>query len=162
MPKIIYYSRSFTWYLQNPRVHVSRIQKRVSKLVNFEVQKVQKPELFDFTDTCPWSGHVMPSFCHTPHLWAIFLSNIMLLGPCVVLMASSGLLREHLVNAESFDSFWHFSLNTSYSYVASCMPIPYFCLSKSPIHLCLSLGNSSLLWKNWENAVFAFDSNFFT
>ena len=71
------------WYLQNPHVHVSRGQKRVSKLANFKIQKVQKLELFDFTDTCPWSGDVMPSFCHTPYLWAIFLTNIMLLGPCV-------------------------------------------------------------------------------
>ena len=69
-------SRAFMWYLQNPRVHMSRVQKHVSKLVNFKVQKVQKPELFDFTDTCPWSGDVMPSFCHTPYLWAIFLTNI--------------------------------------------------------------------------------------
>ena len=65
-----------------PTWHVSRVQKRVSKFVNFKVQKVQKPELFDFTDTCPWLRDVMLSFCHTPHLWAIFLSNIMLLGTC--------------------------------------------------------------------------------
>ena len=28
--------------------HVSRVHKRVLKLVNFEVQKVQKPEFFSF------------------------------------------------------------------------------------------------------------------
>ena len=65
-----------------PTWHVSRVQKRVSKFVNFKVQKVQKLDLCDFTDTWPWSGDVMPSFCNTPHLWAIFLSNIMLVGPC--------------------------------------------------------------------------------
>ena len=81
------------WYLQNPCVHVSRVQKRVSKIVNFKVQKVQKPELFDFTDTCPWSGDVMPSFCHTPYLWAIFLTNIMLLGLSISFHLNSGRRR---------------------------------------------------------------------
>ena len=42
------------------------------KLVNFIVKNFRKTELFDFADTCPWSGDVMPSFCPTQHLWAIF------------------------------------------------------------------------------------------
>ena len=42
----------------NP-VIIPRVHKRVLKLVNFEVQKVQKPELFDLVDTSPWlrDGH---------------------------------------------------------------------------------------------------------
>ena len=36
----------YTW-------HVPRVHKHVLKLVNFEVQKVQKPELFDLAATFP-------------------------------------------------------------------------------------------------------------
>ena len=36
----------YTW-------HVQRVHKRVLKLVNFEVQKVQKPDLFDLAATSP-------------------------------------------------------------------------------------------------------------
>ena len=36
----------YTW-------HVSRVHKRVLKLDNFEVQKVQKPDLFDLAATSP-------------------------------------------------------------------------------------------------------------
>ena len=61
MPKSIYYSRAITWYLQNPRVHVSRVQKRVSKLVNFKVQKVQKPDLFYLMNNFPRShDNILP------------------------------------------------------------------------------------------------------
>ena len=40
-------------------LHVSHVQKRVLKLVNFKDQKVQKPDLFDLADTFPWlrDGH---------------------------------------------------------------------------------------------------------
>ena len=41
MPNIIYYSRAIH------RWHVSHVHKHVLKLVNFEVQKVQKPDMFD-------------------------------------------------------------------------------------------------------------------
>ena len=58
---IIYYSRAIHRCPQNTRGmwHVARVHKRVLKLVNFEVQKVQKPELFDLVDTSPWlrDGH---------------------------------------------------------------------------------------------------------
>ena len=46
MPNILYYSRpihrcpEYTW-------HMSRVHIRVLKLVNFEVQKVQKPDVCD-------------------------------------------------------------------------------------------------------------------
>ena len=36
------------------RLHVSHVQKRVLKLVNFKVQKVQKTDLFDLADTSSW------------------------------------------------------------------------------------------------------------
>ena len=89
MPKIIYYSRAFTWYLQNPRdtCHVSRnVSQRLSTL---KVQKVQKPELFDLTENCFCSCDARGLICHIPHLCAIFQSNNVGLGPCVVIFAQS-------------------------------------------------------------------------
>ena len=56
----------------NP-VIIPRVHKRVLKLVNFEVQKVQKPELFDLVDTSPW---LTIGTCVTPHR-ANFLSKEM-------------------------------------------------------------------------------------
>ena len=47
MPKIIYYLQAYHMMLSEYTWHVSRVHKRVLKLVNFEVQKVQKPHVFD-------------------------------------------------------------------------------------------------------------------
>ena len=60
----------YTW-------HVPRVHKRVLKLVNFEVQKVQKPELFDLVDTSPWlrGGHW--PLGHVSHSGANFVSKEM-------------------------------------------------------------------------------------
>ena len=41
-----------------------------------------KPNMFNFMDTWSWSGDVICLICHTPHLCANFLTNIMLLGTC--------------------------------------------------------------------------------
>ena len=68
-------SSEYTW-------HVSRVQKRVSKFVNFKVQKVQKPELFDLTDNGSCFCDARGLICHIPHLCTIFLSNNVGLGPC--------------------------------------------------------------------------------
>ena len=35
-------------------------------------------------DNGSWSGDVMGLICHTPHLCAIFLTNILILCPCVL------------------------------------------------------------------------------
>ena len=44
MPITIYWSRPITWYPQNTRV---------LKLVNFTLQYLKKPDLFDLTDNFP-------------------------------------------------------------------------------------------------------------
>ena len=79
MPNIIYYSRPITWY---PQWHVSRVHKRVLKLVNFEVQKVQKPEFFNFKLNWSLSRDDIGLTCHIPHLCGIFLTNAFGLGSC--------------------------------------------------------------------------------
>ena len=38
--------------------------------------------MFDFMDAWSWFCDVIRLICHTPHLCAIFLTNIMLLGTC--------------------------------------------------------------------------------
>ena len=65
-----------------PTWHVSRVQKRVSKFVNFKVQKVQKPELFDLTDNGFCSSDARGLYCHIQHLCTIFQSNNVGLGTC--------------------------------------------------------------------------------
>ena len=50
--------------------HVSCVQKRVSKFVNFKVQKVQKQELFDLTDNGFCSSDARGLICHIPCLCA--------------------------------------------------------------------------------------------
>ena len=62
--------------------HMSRVHKRVLKLVNFEVQKVQKPEFFNFKLNWSWSRDGMGLICHIPHLCGIFLTNALGLGSC--------------------------------------------------------------------------------
>ena len=47
LPKSIYYSRAIYWYPQITRGHVSRDWKRVSKFLNFDMRKLQKPNLFN-------------------------------------------------------------------------------------------------------------------
>ena len=49
----------YTW-------HVPRVHKRVLKLVNFEDQKVQKPELFDLAATFPCLRGDHWDMSHTP------------------------------------------------------------------------------------------------
>ena len=39
--------------------------------------------MFDLVDNGSWSGDVMGLICHTPHLCGIFLTNILILCPCV-------------------------------------------------------------------------------
>ena len=68
-----------------PTWHVSRVQKRVSKFVNFKVQKVQKPELFDLTDNGFCSSDARGLICHIPHLCAIFQTNNVGLGTCATI-----------------------------------------------------------------------------
>ena len=82
MPKTIYYSRAITWNLQNPRVHVSRVHKRVSKLVNFKVQKVQKPDLFYLMNNFPRSPALMTIFCHQQNPSAFHFIYLFTLAPC--------------------------------------------------------------------------------
>ena len=82
MPKIIYYSKAITWYLQNTRVHVSRVHKRVSKSVNFKVQKVQKPDLFYLMNNFPRSPALMTIFYHQQNPSAIHFIYLFTLAPC--------------------------------------------------------------------------------
>ena len=37
------------------KIHVARVHKRVLKLVNFEVQKVQKPHVFELVTHFHWT-----------------------------------------------------------------------------------------------------------
>ena len=71
MPNIIYYPQvpsEYTWHM--PRVH-----KRVLKLVNFEVQKVQKPELFDLAATFPRLRGDQGPLGHVSHTGANFTTK---------------------------------------------------------------------------------------
>ena len=58
----------YTW-------HVPRVHKRVLKLVNFEVQKVQKQELFDFAATFPRLRGVQGPLGHVSHTGANFTTK---------------------------------------------------------------------------------------
>ena len=65
------------------RTHVARVQKGVSKFVNFKVQKVQNRNcLIDLTDNGFCSSDVRGLICHIPHLCAIFQTNNVGLGTC--------------------------------------------------------------------------------
>ena len=55
--------------------HLSRVHKRVLKLVNFEVQKVQKPELFDFSATFPRLRGDQGPLGHVLHTGANFTTK---------------------------------------------------------------------------------------
>ena len=55
--------------------HVARVHKRVLKLVNFEVQKVQKPELFDFAATFPRLRGDQGPLGHVSHTGANFTTK---------------------------------------------------------------------------------------
>ena len=66
-----------------PTWHVSRVQKRVSKWVNFKVQKVQKPDLFYLMNNFLSSLALMPIFCHQQNPSAIHFIYPFTLAPCV-------------------------------------------------------------------------------
>ena len=78
MPITIYWSRPITWYPQNTRGHVSRVSKRVRKLVTFTLQYLKKQDLFDLTDNFPSSPDVLLCSDHsqTPSI------NYFALAPC--------------------------------------------------------------------------------
>ena len=82
MPKIIYCSRPTTWYLQNTRVTCPRVQKRVQKIVNFLVQKLQKPHMFDLGTHRPFMYDALWSICSIGGLWAPLQNCFMVLDPC--------------------------------------------------------------------------------
>ena len=106
VPKIIYYSRAFPWYLQNPRVHVSCVHTRVSKLVNFKVQKVQKPDLFYLMNNFPRSPALMTIFYHQQNSSAIHFIYPFTLAPCVELC-----LTRH---KNSYSRFKHKEMNVMF------------------------------------------------
>ena len=83
MPKIIYCSRPTTWYLQNTRVTCPRVQKRVQKIVNFLVQKLQKPHMFDLGTHRPFMYDALWSICSIGGLWAPLQNCFTVLDPCV-------------------------------------------------------------------------------
>ena len=66
MPNIIYYSRAILRCPQNTRV---------LKLVDFEVQKVQKPELFDLAATFPRLRGDQGPLGHVSHTGANFTTK---------------------------------------------------------------------------------------
>ena len=65
-----------------PTWHMSRAHKRVSKFVNFKVQKVQKPHMFDLGTHSPLLGDALWSFCHIAGLWAPLQNCFTVLHPC--------------------------------------------------------------------------------
>ena len=71
-------SSEYTW-------HVSRVIKRVLKLVNFEVQKVQKPELFDLAATFPRLRGDQGPLGHVSHPGANFTTKETPGATCVAL-----------------------------------------------------------------------------
>ena len=83
VPITIYWSRSIMWYPQNTRGHMSRVSKRVWKLVNFTVQYLKKPDLFDLTDNFPNSPEWLWCWihCQTPSINCF--TYIFALAPCV-------------------------------------------------------------------------------
>ena len=64
--------------------HVSRVHKRVLKLVNFFVQNLQKPYMFDLGTHSPLICDALWSICHIGGLWApLMLKNcFVVLHPC--------------------------------------------------------------------------------
>ena len=64
--------------------HVSRVHKRVLKLVNFFVQNLQKPYMFDLVTHSPLICDALGSICHIGCPWAPLSNCFMVLHPCVV------------------------------------------------------------------------------
>ena len=62
--------------------HVSRVHKRVLKLVNFFVQNLQKPYMFDLVTHSPSICEALWSICHIGGLWAPLQNCFMVLRPC--------------------------------------------------------------------------------
>ena len=65
-----------------PTWHVSRVQKRVSKFVNFKVQKVQKPELYGLTVNWVFLYALSAFRKYISPLWTNFLHWLRPLGKC--------------------------------------------------------------------------------
>ena len=63
--------------------HVSGVHKRALKLVNFFVQNVQKPYMFDLGTHSPLICDALRSTCHIGGLWAPLKNCFMVLRPCV-------------------------------------------------------------------------------
>ena len=64
--------------------HVSRVHKRVLKLVNFFVQNLQKPYMFDLGTHSPLICDALRSICHIGGLWAPLQNCFTVLRPCAV------------------------------------------------------------------------------
>ena len=62
--------------------HVSRVHKRVLKLVNFFVQNLQKPYMFDLGTHSPLICDALWSICHIGGLWAPLQNCFVVLHPC--------------------------------------------------------------------------------
>ena len=82
--------------------HVSRVHKRVLKLVNFFVQNLQKPYMFDLVTHSPLICDALWSICHIGGFWAPLQNCFVVLHPCVLLKNSQ------LQRQKSFES--HLSL----------------------------------------------------
>ena len=72
--------------------HVSHVHKRVLKIVNFEVQKVQKPELFDLAATFPRLGGDQGPLGHVSQTGANFTTKQTPGATCVSAVLFSALM----------------------------------------------------------------------
>ena len=62
--------------------HMSRVHKRVLKLVNLFVQNLQKPYMFDLGTHSPLIYDALWSFCHIGGFWATLQNYFAVLHPC--------------------------------------------------------------------------------
>ena len=83
LPKPIYYSRAICWYPQITRGHVSRAWKRVSKFLNFDMEKLKKPEFFDLTANEVFKYTLLAFRKHMSPLRRNFLHCLSSVGKCV-------------------------------------------------------------------------------
>ena len=72
------------FYLLTAFIHVSRVHKRVLKLVNFFVQNFQKPYMFDLVTHSPSICDALWSISHIGGLWAPLKNCFVVLHPCVL------------------------------------------------------------------------------
>ena len=89
-----------------PTWHVSRVQKRVSKFVNFKVQKVQKPDLSGLTVNWVFLYTLSAFQKHMTPLWRNFLQWLRPWGMCDEILFLLFEIRYICNNSVHIPEFW--------------------------------------------------------